>query len=318
MKLKIWGSRGSIPAPFTPLELEAKVEKYLRNFCHSSFYASQDIKAFIDHEQISKGKTFGGNTTCVELKAGEQSLIIDGGSGLRLKGNELMAGPCGRGQGEVHIYMTHFHWDHVMGIPFFVPIFIPGNQIHFYGVDPKLEEVIKLAFTKPYFPVPFSALASKIHFHQLSPRQSTLIQGFEVTPYKLDHPDPCWGAKISHDGKNYAHVVDNEAKRVSVKDLGEDLPLYQNIDLMYFDAQYGFDDLLKKIDWGHSSSFIGMDLAFREKIKKVVFTHHDPMASDEQILKMMRSNNEYYKMQKPTYKNDFEWCFAYDGLEIDI
>ncbi len=318
MKLKIWGSRGSIPAPFTPLELEAKVEKYLRDFCNSSFYGSQDIKAFMDHEQISKGKTFGGNTTCVELKAGEQSLIIDGGSGLRLKGNELMAGPCGRGQGEVHIYMTHFHWDHVMGIPFFVPIFIPGNQIHFYGVDPKLEEVIKLAFTKPYFPVPFSALASKIHFHQLSPRQSTLIQGFEVTPYKLDHPDPCWGAKISHGGKNYAHVVDNEAKRVSVKDLGEDLPLYQNIDLMYFDAQYGFDDLLKKIDWGHSSSFIGMDLAFREKIKKVVFTHHDPMASDEQIIKMMRSNNEYYKMQKPTYKNDFEWCFAYDGLEIDI
>lgn len=317
MRFKIWGSRGSIPSPLTPQELERKTEKYLQDFCKSPHYENKNIQDFLSDKKIGSGSSFGGNTTCVELM-GEKSLIIDGGSGLRLKGNELMAGPCGKGQGEVHIYMTHFHWDHVMGIPFFVPIFIPGNNIHFYSVNPNLEEAIKLVFTKPYFPVPFSALASKIHFHQIPPRQSTNIAGFDVTPYKLDHPDPCWGVKVSSGGKNFSHVVDNEGKRVSRVDLGEDLPLYQDIDLMYFDSQYGFDDFLKKIDWGHSSAFIGMDIAFREKIKKVIFTHHDPMATDEQLSKMIKANKEYYEIQKSFFDHEFEWAFAFDGLEISL
>ena len=317
MKLKVWGSRGSIPAPLTPKQLEQKIEENLQAFCKSPYFSSKDIVTFLSEQQIAAGNSFGGNTTCVELK-GDKSLIIDGGSGLRLKGNELMAGDCGKGKGEVHIYMTHFHWDHLMGIPFFVPIFIPGNIIHFYSVDPNLESAIKLVFTKPYFPVPFSALASKIHFHQVPAREATNIAGFEVTPYKLDHPDPCWGARISFNGKHYAHVVDNEGKRVSRLEMGEDLPLYQNIDLMYFDAQYSFNDLLKNVDWGHSSAFIGMDIAFREKIKKVVFTHHDPMASDDQLQKMFSADSDYYDQQKSHFEHKFEWQFAYDGLEIDI
>jgi phosphoribosyl 1,2-cyclic phosphodiesterase len=317
MKLKIWGSRGSIPSPLTPLQLEQKTDENLKLFCDSSFYASKDIPGFLADRKIAQGNSFGGNTTCVEV-IGNNSLIIDGGSGLRLKGNQLMAGDCGKGKGVVHIYMTHFHWDHLMGIPFFVPIFIPGNEIHFYSVDANLESAIKLVFTKPYFPVPFSALASKIFFHQIPPRVPTVIAGFEVTPYKLDHPDPCWGARITFDGKSYAHVVDNEGKRVSREDMGEDLPLYQNLDLMYFDAQYSFNDLLKNVDWGHSSAFIGMDIAFREKIKKVIFTHHDPMASDQQLKNMIETDREYYQEQKPHFDHGFEWLFAYDGLEVEI
>ena len=317
MKLKIWGSRGSIPAPLTPKELELKTEKVLRDFCQSASYGQKDIASFLATQKIASGHSFGGNTTCVELIS-KNSLIIDGGSGLRLKGNDLMSGPCGKGKGEVHIYMTHFHWDHIMGIPFFLPIFIPGNQIHFYSADPSLEQAIKLIFTKPYFPVPFSALASNIHFHQLKPREATIIEGFEVVPYQLDHPDPCWGARISCDGKNYAHVVDNEGRRVSRKDLGADLPLYQNIDLMYFDAQYSFEDMLKRIDWGHSSAFIGMDIAFREKIKKVIFTHHDPIATDDQLLQVIEADKEYYDIQQKVSDHKFEWMLAYDGLELDI
>ena len=292
------------------------MEKSLQLFCSSSYYSNKDIVGFLSERKITKGNTFGGDTTCVEV-IGEKSLIIDGGSGLRLKGNELMAGDCGKGKGEVHIYMTHFHWDHLMGIPFFLPIFIPGNHIHFYSVDPMLEEAIKLVFTKPYFPVSFNALAAKIHFHQIPARKATLIAGLEVTPYKLDHPDPCWGARICHGGKSYAHVVDNEAKRVKPADMGEDLPLYQNLDLMYFDAQYGYDDLLKRVDWGHSSASIGLDIAFREKIKKVIFTHHDPMASDDELRNMMVINRAYYDSLKDHFENTVEWLFAYDGLEIE-
>jgi phosphoribosyl 1,2-cyclic phosphodiesterase len=317
MKLKVWGSRGSIPAPLTPQELESKTEAYIQEFCHSPFYPEKNIPGFMAQKKIGSGQSFGGNTTCVELIA-EDSLIIDGGSGLRLKGNQLLSGPCGKGKGVVHIYMTHFHWDHLMGIPFFVPIFIPGNEIHFYSVDDALEEAIKLVFSKPYFPVPFAALGAKVHFHKIEPRVATTIAGFELTPYQLDHPDACWGAKICHQGKNYAHIVDNEGKRVGRGELGDDLPLYQNIDLMYFDAQYSFDDLMKRIDWGHSSAFIGMDIAFREKVKKVIFTHHDPSATDTQLIQMMENDSDYYKIQQSLHQHKFEWTFAYDGMEVEI
>jgi phosphoribosyl 1,2-cyclic phosphodiesterase len=318
MKLKIWGSRGSIPSPLTPREVEQKVINNLQDFCNSPYFADKNLAQFLSTRTLAFKSTFGGNTTCVEISHDTQSLIIDGGSGLRLKGIELMAGDCGKGKGEVHIYQTHFHWDHLMGIPFFIPLFVPGNNIHFYSVDPKLEEAIKLIFTKPYFPVPFTALGAKVHFHQLKPREKNIINGLEVTPYLLDHPDPCWGAKVSDGKKNYAHVVDNEGKRVKEAALGADFPLYQNIDLMYFDAQYGFSDMLKRVDWGHSSSFIGMDMAFREKIKKVIFTHHDPMASDLDLNRMLESNVAYYQSQISQQDHRFQWEFAYDGMEAEV
>ena len=318
MHFKIWGSRGSIPAPLTPKDVEEKIHTTLELFSNSQFFANKDIETFLKRSLLSNRSTFGANTTCVEISQNNQSLIIDGGSGLRLKGLELMKGDCGKGKGEVHILMTHFHWDHLMGIPFFIPIFVPGNNIHFYSPDPMLGEAIQMVFTKPYFPVPFSALGAQVHFHHLDLYKKKQLGEFAVTSFKLDHPDPCFGYKIEAQGKSYAHVVDNEAKRIGRNALAEDLPLYQNIDLMYFDAQYGFDDMLKKVDWGHASSFLGMDIAFREKIRKIIFTHHDPMASDKALEQMIVVNHEYYKSQAKDYDSQFEWDFAYDGMECEI
>lgn len=317
MKIKFWGTRGSIPSPKRPIEEEEKIIKILQDFNSLDTSVEKYLKDLPRH--IKSG--YGADTTCVQVSENSKSFYIDAGSGLRHAGIELMSGYCAKGSGEVHIYFTHFHWDHLLGLPFFIPLFIPGNTIHLYSADPFLEEAIRTIFKKPFFPVAYEHLGASIFFHSLRPRENNVINSISVTPYLLDHPDPCWGLKVtSKDGKTYSHCVDNECKRVSATDLDQDLPLYQDLDLLYFDAQYTMQNLLEKVDWGHSSSFIGVDIAMRENIKKIIFTHHDPMNSDEQIEKMKKETKKYFQMMEKEIKGhtDLEWEFAYDGMEIEL
>ena len=138
----------------------------------------------------------------------------------------------------IHILMTHFHWDHLIGLPFFSPLYQSQATVHFHCVQGFCEEALHTVFKKPFFPIPFKYLKSSIHFHQLKPREVNEVNGFKVTPYQLQHPDPCWGFKVEKNGKVYSHCVDNEGQKMTREDLGLDLPIYQGVDLCYFDAQY--------------------------------------------------------------------------------
>jgi len=268
---------------------------------------------------------YGTATTCVEVisKNGQQ-IIIDGGSGIRNLGESLLKGPAGKGKATIHVFLTHFHWDHLIGLPFFTPNFIAGNRINYYAVQPELDAMVKGMFRRPYFPVAFEGLPSEIHFYQLSPRKPMQIEDLTITPYQLDHPDPCWGFKVECGGRAYAHCVDTEGTRSSREALGPDLPLYQNIDLMYFDAQYTLPELAEKANWGHSASHIGLDIAFHEGIKQVVFAHHDPGARSQQISELKRQTAEYFNWKiKQAETNHItlptvKWCFAHEGLEVEL
>lgn len=327
--IKFWGVRGSLPSSMTPSGWSAHLQNLMREFNaqkgKSSFTDSnKDFSNFIDSQALQNIGGYGTGTTCVEVKSAKTQLIIDGGTGLRNLSEKIMSGTSGHVKGPYHIYMTHFHWDHVMGLPFFTPHFIAGTNIHFYGVHKDLEILIRGIFKKPYFPVSFEQLASKIHFHVLEPRKPYQIEDMTITPYLLDHPDPCWGVRVDSGKKSYSHCVDTEGTRVSAEELGPDLPLYQNVDLMYFDAQYTFPELAEKANWGHSAAQIGLDLAFREGIKKVLFAHHDPGATIQQIQSIKEQTKEYFDWRIEHAKEcnesiaQVEWDFAYEGLELKI
>lgn len=322
--VKLWGVRGSLPRPHTPLEIEQKLQQVIADFIEAGHSSVDDIPQFIRDYPTHRGSGYGGNTTCVEVFKGDQSILIDGGSAIRKKAMELMDGPCAHGKGEVHILMTHFHWDHLMGFPFFVPLFIPGNQIHLYAVQPELPQLFKELFRKPYFPVPYEELGANFHFHELKPRKTFELQGFDVTPYQLDHPDPCWGYRIERDELAYSHCVDTEARRVTPEQMGEDLPLYQNVDCMVFDAQYTVKEATEKINWGHGAAIFGIDLAIRENIKNILFVHHDPASSDQKIKQVENEVTEYcQKMIRQIDKeggleNNIEWSFAIEDQVIEV
>ncbi len=325
MKVKLWGVRGSLPSPVSPEKDEFKLRGLLKQFIDfQSTTKSSDVNEFIQTIPRHKVQGYGGNTACVQVSSKKQTLIIDGGSGIRRLGEILVCGPCGSGQGEVHLLMTHFHWDHLIGLPFFMPIFIPGNKIHIYSVQKDAEESIKTLFKKPNFPVPYEYLGADIIYHTLEPRKQVEFEDIKVTPYELDHPDPCWGYRFEHNGKVFSYCVDSEGTRVSRKEIGEDLPLYQGVDLMVFDAQYSFLEAAERVDWGHSSAPIGLDIAMRENVKEILFVHHDPAASDDHIASIEEQTRNYYEAQLRVAKkqkkeiSEVEWHFAHEGEEFDL
>jgi phosphoribosyl 1,2-cyclic phosphodiesterase len=326
MKLKLWGTRGSLPAPLAPEVLEKRLIQVVSAALSQGVQDPANVEAFVRGLARHQGAGYGGNTPCVALtsQSGNTHAIIDGGSGIRLHSYELLKGPCGQGKGEVHLFFTHFHWDHLIGVPFFVPIFIPGNVIHVYAVQPDLPQVFETLFKKPYFPVPLDKLGAKIVYHQLEPRKPFKHGEMTITPYQLDHPDPCWGYRVECDGKVYSHCVDTECKRISREDLGPDLPLYQGVDLMVFDSQYTLVEQLEKVDWGHAAAALGLDIAFREAIKKIIFIHHDPASNDQKIADAEAQARGYFGAQQREAKRhheplpEVEWSFGYDGLEVEI
>jgi phosphoribosyl 1,2-cyclic phosphodiesterase len=324
LNIKFWGVRGSLPSSPAPTDWTNHIEGILRNFFSSGYSDISQVSKFIQRSEVPLLGGYGAATTCVEVQTARCQLIIDGGSGIRNLSESLMSGTTGRTKGPFHILMTHFHWDHVIGLPFFVPHFIPGSEVHYYGVQSDLESLIRGIFRRPYFPVPFEELKARVFFHVLEPRKPVKIEDFTVTPYLLDHPDPCWGYKIQAQGKTYAHCVDTEGTRVTALELGEDLPLYQGVDLMYFDAQYTLPELAEKANWGHSAAQVGLDIALREEIGRVLFAHHDPGARIEQVQELKRQTREYYESRQrfAADRNQtlpaVSWDFAYEGLEIKL
>lgn len=324
MRVTFWGVRGSLPSPTQPQTLITRTRDLFQAFFAAGHRGAGDIDRFLGALPPQQIGGYGGNTLCLEVRTEAQQVIIDAGSGLRLLGYELLKGPCGQGRGQVHLLFTHFHWDHLIGLPFFAPIFIPGNQIHLYAVEPDLPEVLRTLFRKPNFPVPLEKLGADVVCHRLPPRQPTQLGDLTITPYRLDHPDPCWGYRFEHQGKVFSHCADTECTRMSRETLGPDLPLYQGVDLMVFDAQYSIMEVAEKVDWGHAAALIGLDLAISEGIKIVRFIHHEPASSDETIAQAEARTREYYERQRKTAReknlpfHDVDWCFAREGTSVEI
>lgn len=324
LKLKFWGVRGSLPSSPMPDQIYSDFERLMGQFFKSGFKSAADIGNFLKQQSVPRIGGFGTATTCVEITSDKAQIVIDGGSGIRNLSEQMVRGAAGKGQAEIHIFLTHFHWDHLIGLPFFAPHFIKGNKIHYYAVQDKLDEMIKAVFKKPWFPVPFEALGATIQFHQIAPRRPLMIGDISVTPYQLDHPDPCWGFRVENGGKSYAHCVDTEGTRITREDLGPDLKLYEKADLMYFDAQYTLPELAEKANWGHSAAQLGLEIAQRESIKHVLFAHHDPGATTDQVFEIQAKIREFYdaQMKRSVLSHEplpeVKWQYAYEGMVVEL
>jgi len=320
MKVRIWGARGSIPSPLTPEAVHDKICQAILGLPPT--VDAKDpaaVRAYVDNLPPLVGGTAGGNTPCIEVQIGTETFVVDAGSGIRNLGLELMKGPCGRGEGTIHLFFSHAHWDHIQGFPFFRPAFIPGNRIVIYGVHDYdwQQTVLGNQQRQINFPVPLEHLQAKLEFIKLQPEQTITIGQVNISNIKMRHPGDSYAFRFEDGHSIFVYASDAEYKMYDFGGLRPVLDFFQKADVLIFDSQLTFKEAtVDKEDWGHSSALMGVDLARRAGAKKLVLFHHDPTESDAELIQIRAEAVEYQAQN--TLHSTCEIIVAYEGLTFDL
>lgn len=278
MKLKFWGVRGSIPTP-----------------------GKDTVR-------------YGGNTPCLELRLDDNELIIfDAGTGIRNFGDEMMNNGASL---KAHLFITHPHWDHIQGFPFFKPAFISGNELTIFGTDrleKSLNEIISEQMDRIYFPVQLKELKAKINFRPIREEGEIKLNGCTVRTMYVNHPGFTVGYRLEYKGKVLVYISDNEPYDQKVAaSLTNFEPVVKakynaqqgdpnqrvfdfcrGADLLLHDATYTPEEYIDRVGWGHSHYLFALRVAAEAEVKKLVLFHHDPTHSDEKVDDILRkSRNE--------------------------
>jgi phosphoribosyl 1,2-cyclic phosphodiesterase len=256
---------------------------------------------------------YGGDTTCIELRSkDDEIIIIDAGTGIRSLGNKLLK----EGRQKYSIIFTHYHWDHVLGFPFFKPLYIKGMEIEIFGcpfTPHSLKEVVARTMTPPNFPVKFEELNAHISYHEISGGEFQ-IKSISVTPIYLSHPNRGMGYKFVEDNKSFVFLTDNELTfthpgGLNFQDYSE---FCAAAELLLHDAEFTPEEY--KRTWGHSVYTDVLELALQAKVRKLGLFHHNQERTDSELDTMVQ------RCQQIIARNDSPLeCFAvYSGMELGV
>lgn len=242
---------------------------------------------------------YGGNTPCLDLVAPDGTqFILDCGTGLRMLGNRWVAGDFVR-PAQSHIFVTHYHWDHIQGLPFFAPLYVEKNEFQFYSFRSKflgrnsLRQVFETQMALPYFPVDFSAMSARRKFREVDGGETFQVGENKVTTRFLNHPQGCLGFRIETPAGTFVYATDNEPGDPQLdKSLRE---LAAGADIFVNDAQFTPTQLTTtRRGWGHSSWKEGVNIAREVDAKTVVLFHHDPDSTDRVVDGLLRQARDEF------------------------
>ena len=275
MRVKFWGVRGSTPTP------------------------------------QAENMRYGGNTSCVEVRVGEQLYIFDCGTGFRVLGQQL------RDEfGEkklplsAHVFVSHFHWDHIQGIPFFRPLYDRADSqflFHCSSRTRSLKQVMDEQMASPYFPVNLSQMQAQQKFYDIDSGRLNLEDGVQIQTSWLNHPQGCMGFRMETKDGVMVYATDNEPGDAAF-DKGV-RKLAEGADVLIYDAQYLPEEYAaEKRGWGHSHWREAVNVVMESGAKELVLFHHDPDHADVVIDKIVHDARNYYPKVRA----------AAEGMEIRI
>lgn len=255
LKLRLLGVRGSIPTP--------------------------------DRQNLG----YGGNTSCVEIRTPDGGLfIIDAGSGIRTLGPELAHS---LDKQHVHLFFSHFHWDHIQGLPFFGPLYDPARPITLYSskYSAPLRETLAGQMIAPYFPVKFDYVASGLKFVDLT-SETHHFGELTITPFEMNHPQGAGGYRIEHQGAVIVYATDREHGDARLDRVLRDYA--QDADILIHDAQYTPEEYQKFKGWGHSTWVEALSVARDANVEQVILVHHDPSHDDGKVTEIVECAREQF------------------------
>ena len=319
LRVRFWGTRGSLPAPLREQAVRGKIRDALLAARGRTLDTPEAIDAFIDHAlPFSVRGTFGGNTSCVEIiTGGDEYVLCDLGTGVREFGTRLLREHGPARKHSFNVFLSHPHWDHIMGFPFFGPAYIPGNRIRIYGCHSTLSQVLHTQQSEPFFPVDFRSLAATIEFVTLEPGRTYEVAGLAVNAIKQFHSGDSYGYRFSRGGKSIVYSTDCEHKYSRLDESYPFVEFYRNADLLIFDAMYSLGDTVSvKEDWGHSSNVVAVELAQAAQVKRLALFHHEPVLDDRMIEVVLADTVRFEWISRRGDK--VEVISAYDGLELTV
>jgi anti-anti-sigma factor len=317
--VRFWGTRGSLPAPLGERAVRLKIRDALLAARGQTLETEAAIDDFMENRlPFSARGTFGGNTSCVEISTGSDDYVIcDLGTGVREFGNHVMAEHDRAAKKCFNVFLSHVHWDHIMGFPFFGPAYIPGNLIRIHSSHPAMGEALLKQQSDPCFPVNFRALPATIEFVPLDPGRAYEIAGFSVTSIKQFHAGDSYGYRFSRGEKAIVYSTDCEHKYSNLDQSYPFIAFYRDADVLIFDAMYSLADAISvKEDWGHSSNVVAVELAQAARVKRLVLFHHEPAYDDRMIEEVLADTVRFEQISGPGHK--VEVISAYDGLELEL
>lgn len=317
MQVRFWGTRGSIPAALTAHSVREKLIAALVAASGRELDTPEKAAAFADTLPFAATRTFGGNSSCIEvITEGAGRVLLDMGSGARPAAGHALRELKGQ-PGEFHVFMSHLHWDHIMGFPFFTPAYIPGHRIRIYGCHPELEHAFRRQQDAPSFPVNFGMMGARIEFQQLVPGETYDIAGYKVTPKAQAHGGDSFGYRLERGGKAMIYSTDSEHKLENAEETESFVEFFRNADLVIFDAMYSLADAISvKEDWGHSSNIVGVELCQLAHAKHLVLFHHEPAYDDATIERVWHETERLEEITREAHA--VKITAAYDGLEVTL
>ena len=278
----------------------------------------EKARLWVDQLEFAESHTFGGNTACIQLDGGDEEYVLcDLGSGVRAFGNSILARHGATRPNVYHVFMSHLHWDHIMGFPFFAPAYAPGNTIKIYGCHEEVESALRRQQDAPCFPVPFERLGASIEFSLLQPGRSYDIAGWRVTAKLQAHSGDSYGYRFVRDGRVIVYTTDSEHRLDDPDAVEGAATFFADADLVIFDAMYSLAEAVSvKEDWGHSSNVVGVELCQLAAAKHLVLFHHEPANNDEKIAQIWRETVRYEEISRDGAP--LQISVAYDGLEIEV
>ena len=258
---------------------------------------------------------YGGNTSCVSITVDNKILILDAGTGIRNLGSAIIGQP----KLEIFVVVTHSHWDHIQGFPFFTPIYQPDRPVHMFPTLHKKNVVLSSLIDQmdgAHFPITPDQVPSNFNFVTENPLEFLESNGFHMELVPMNHPGKAFGYKIKIDDKIICYFTDNEIDPPYEKSIELDVLTEhcRNVDILIHDAQYIEADMPLKHGWGHSLISQVTKLGESAEVKNLVYYHHDPERSDDDIDAELETASKTLKENGSSVRP----YFAYEGLKLSI
>jgi phosphoribosyl 1,2-cyclic phosphodiesterase len=295
-----------------PSRVKSKISSSVQRIAAKDIESQESRELFLASLPDYLFSTVGGNTSCVEVATNERCrFIFDAGTGIRELGNEILAN---KKSSSCHLFFSHFHWDHIQGLPFFGPAFDPRSSISFYSPVPEFKSILEGQMKPPYFPITMDVMSAQKEFRVLD-GEPILVGGVRISYRPMNHPGGCYSYAIEEAGVKAIYSTDTELREEDFRRTPENIAYFQDADILILDTQYTLGEAIEKYNWGHSSFSLASDFAATWGIKRLVLFHHDPSYSDLKIESIFKNASWYIEHLE---SRGIEVFLAREGLELEV